>query len=191
MTADLLTASLCLLVAVLTVYVGWQLSAFGARFAPAIAEAIRRRKDPPSSYPQRAAELEATVCALPLEQARSEAERALAESPYLVPEERGDGVVSLTGLGPMLADFFTRYATVCTLGEEALELDRRMRIPGAPDVICMGRYPEHGLFGAMPGSDEVLAFPNDVPGNVIDMRFPSIWHVVVWLERDARLLAMS
>ena len=185
MPADLLTSSLCLLTAGVIVYVGWQLSAFGARFAPAVAEAIRRRKHPPISYTRRAAELEATVRALPLDVARSEAEKALAESPYLVPEERGDGVVSLAGLGPMLAEFFTRYATVCTLGEEALELERGMKVPGAPDAIHVGRFPEHGLFGAMPGSDEVVGFPK------ADRRFPSIWHVVVWLDRDARLLAAS
>ncbi len=128
-------------------------------------------------------ELERRVFALPIDVARAEAQRLLADAlEYCCVEVPLDDVIRriVQSFGPSLREFFTRYESVEEVHGDT-RLSRQLIGPATndPSFTRVGEDMEFSEITAAPGTDEVLLHWGEAPGDEPPARYPSIYHFLL------------
>ena len=151
-------------------------SLFAARPAALVAQADRAQRE---------------IAILPAAEARALAEGLLASSPHLeVGPGRGASPPSLDPLSATLRAFFALHPRVET-SATSLDCTRIAPLPGAPHLLRIGSADPggHDHFVVQEAGDAVWEYADDAMGeDPLGVRFPSVWHVVIWMHRYEELL---
>jgi len=142
-----------------------------------------------SEFTQKIDQLQSGIRALPLEQARSAAEAALADSTRFHVEASLPDGTELSELAPDLRAFFERYARVASLGAFISELGHHTIRPSCVlnGYIAIGTHVEHTELAARPGDETIWVLAEDVPPeDAVEESFPSIYHYLLFVDQFTR-----
>lgn len=152
----------------------WVLHRIWKKFFPPQLEPLREEPDDPA--------FEALV-RMTLEEARAEADRALADADRwrCSPPEP---VVRQVSFGPGLEEFFRRFSRADSRQNEA-SIEDGEQVASCIDsrYLVIGALSEHSEIAAKEGSDEVFVFYTDDPVDPTPIAFPSIYHLICGVER--------
>lgn len=131
------------------------------------------------------------LAALSATEARAQAERVLAASQRLRVVPWRSTPPSRRELTASLGEFFRGVRCVEELsGMPSADAAELAPLAWAPGYWSLGPNDEHTHLAVRPGDESIYVLADDVSGDErVEQRFATVYHWVLWLQRDRDLLA--
>jgi hypothetical protein len=133
---------------------------------------------------------ERELATLSAAEARTAAERVLV-APRFVRATPWDDSPPHPELAPALREFFRRFRTVeVAEGEQCADIAELAPLEWAPGYLRLGTDGEHTHLAVRPGDECIYVLADDVGHEErVDATFATVYHWILWLERNEELLA--
>jgi hypothetical protein len=144
-------------------------------------------------YAQALAAYEEELAALSAPDAHMAAERVLAKPRFIRVVRWGALPTRRPEFAPALRAFFERIQRVeVPRGEQRADVAEIEPLEWAPGYLRLGTDSEHTHLAIRPGDEAIYVLADDVPSaDRVESVFATIYHWVLWLERNEELLADS
>jgi len=146
-----------------------------------------------ASYVAALEDYERRLALLPVNVAEREAVPVLERSRFLRTEMPSGRVDAPPSLHETLRASYVRFGRVeSARGESYLDCGAARPLEWRPELIRLGQQYTHTHLVVSPGSERILVVADDEDVTASpESEYLSVWHWVLWLERNEQLLAES